>query len=337
MLITHFLLLIALTGAAAKTEKECATIDYRSKLPPVRHQGSEGWCYANAAADLLSFETGENISSVGLAIQYQLNKAAVDRKDPTNSLTARFFSNVGYDWGTTHIKTNEGGTQYAGIEGSRDKGLCRESDLPGRYELWDLGGNKTQTYSQYVYENLNDWNKKPNSERGRWTALAPGSATCNATDSLRRFFPGIRENDFREVLRATLPSEDPVIALYKKACANRVPFPKVKTEVKEWTPKSPKGLIDYIDGQLQSHPVGIGYNSKILKDPAAKGASNHASSIVGREFINGQCMYIIRNSWGTDCDEWDYNPSYRCEQGNIWVPSSVIENGTTHTTVLNKN
>lgn len=328
-------LCLSIAASAATTEKECPTIDHRSRLPPVRHQGSPGWCYANAAADLLSFATGENISSVGLAIQYQLNKAKVDRKDPSQSAIARFFSNVGYDWGISHIKTEEGGTLYAGVEGSKDVGLCRESDLPGRYELWDLGsGNKTQNYSQFVYENLNEWNKTPNAKRGKWTALAPETNSCNSLDSLRRFFPGVRASDFREILGKTRPSEDPVIHLYKKACSNRVAIPPVEPEVKNWNQNERKRLLEYLDAQLKDHPVGVAYNAKILQDPKARGPANHASSIVGRQFRNGQCEYLVRNSWGSDCEDGEYSPEYKCEGGNIWIPADVVEKAVDFTTVL---
>jgi hypothetical protein len=47
---------------------QCSTVEnIIPRLPPVRDQGSTGWCDYYATADLLSFKTGHNISAIYLS------------------------------------------------------------------------------------------------------------------------------------------------------------------------------------------------------------------------------------------------------------------------------
>ncbi len=49
--------------------KNCGDVNLSSKMGPIRDQDTMGWCYAFAAADLLSFKLGQRISAASLAIQ----------------------------------------------------------------------------------------------------------------------------------------------------------------------------------------------------------------------------------------------------------------------------
>jgi hypothetical protein len=76
-------------------------------------------------------------------------------------------------------------------------------------------------------------------------------------------------------------------------------------------------------------PVGISYcanilhDAKYLKGTSPEACSNHASMIVGTaRDKKGQCLYVVRNSWGTGCR--NYDKSYTCKDGNIYIPKEKL-------------
>lgn len=75
-------------------------------------------------------------------------------------------------------------------------------------------------------------------------------------------------------------------------------------------------------------PVGISYNADFLTngetDPEAP--SNHVSSIVGTRWNSKlkRCEFLLRNSWGPDCDDVFIGHSENCDKGNIWISETDI-------------
>lgn len=82
-------------------------------------------------------------------------------------------------------------------------------------------------------------------------------------------------------------------------------------------------LIETLNRALnQGRLAGITYNpSFLLKSP--NGA--HASSIVGRKMINGECHYLLRNSWGLSCKPYNETYAKKCNAGYIWVDESSLK------------
>lgn len=95
--------------------------------------------------------------------------------------------------------------------------------------------------------------------------------------------------------------------------------------------------VGYGDGQaekviqeqlLKSNIVAIdfdGYhisNARMKADASFLG-SGHASTVVGmRPSPKGDCEYLIRGSWGAQCDSYD--KTLDCEAGNVWVSGSSL-------------
>lgn len=89
--------------------------------------------------------------------------------------------------------------------------------------------------------------------------------------------------------------------------------------------KKSKQTIDQLLDQNQIAGINY-YPSFMVKDDDDKHA-RHGSSIVGREFRDGQCWYMVRNSWGPSCDGYvtkiapkDPKPDIDCKNGGeIWI------------------
>ena len=74
---------------------------------------------------------------------------------------------------------------------------------------------------------------------------------------------------------------------------------------------------------------------KAGKDPELYKEYLHASVIVGKRFEGGKCQYLIRNSWGTGCGEYNLN-RVQCDQGNLWVNEADLDENMIGMTYLEK-
>jgi len=81
-------------------------------------------------------------------------------------------------------------------------------------------------------------------------------------------------------------------------------------------------------------PVSIAYNARMLYgDP---NMAVHASVIVGqRPDASGKCEFLIRNSYGPNCDK-DYVFPCEKETGSIWVPAEKLKSQTFSITWINR-
>jgi hypothetical protein len=112
--------------------------------------------------------------------------------------------------------------------------------------------------------------------------------------------------------------------LQKIACKDRI---EVKGEIAYWNAAEydQVELYDYIDSLLDEDEIlGISYNTEMAGDNP-EDAGDHASTIVGRQWNESskQCEYIIRNSWGPNCDS--YPAGMRCEGGYFWVTKDDLK------------
>lgn len=92
-----------------------------------------------------------------------------------------------------------------------------------------------------------------------------------------------------------------------------------------------------------AQPALIGYCANILKTPDYLGTSSrtrithngaltlkdleesckgHANLVIGRRKSGTKCQYLLRNSWGSDCDS--YASTLNCENGNIWIDEEIL-------------
>jgi hypothetical protein len=78
------------------------------------------------------------------------------------------------------------------------------------------------------------------------------------------------------------------------------------------------------EGGRKSSVVEV--NSLRSSSPSCKG---HASLVIGKRWEGGKCEFLIRNSWGTDCDQYSKAMRGGCDgKGSIWVDSDLLTNNT---------
>ena len=85
--------------------------------------------------------------------------------------------------------------------------------------------------------------------------------------------------------------------------------------------------MDTMNQQLDaSNIVGISYLFSFMKNSYDYNfSSRHASTVVGRNYNEktGDCEYLVRNSWGANCDSYD--SKFVCHDGHVLVPEYALE------------
>jgi hypothetical protein len=285
-------------ASARAEEKKCQpAIDLRNQaLGEVRDQDSIGWCYAFAGADLLTYKLGKKVSAVDVAMNYN------------DGWFKNTLKRVG--WGEQDFQGATPQGMGTAIDNTKAKGgACLEANLRS-----EDNGYSTIMSNLTEIDNL----KKKSGTLN--------SMTCPSV--VQRVFPTIQAKEFLEISenasRATLIS-----MLSDKACKPRLSLKGVEVE---YTSPSFLGdtteVLNQIDRQLsRKNILALAYNAQFLYDRNSKKNGGHASTIVGRRFnkSNGECEYLVRNSWGRGCSSYD--PYYTCEAGNIWIPKSVVSKG----------
>jgi hypothetical protein len=140
-----------------------------------------------------------------------------------------------------------------------------------------------------------------------------------------------------ELDRENLTTKALIARTIEKYCDQKIPIPsgtlvnyatkdaiKVRTDIAATEEVLYLGAynLDPLDEALsRKEPVYIAYDGNYLMLSSWGEDGAHASVLVGRKWNKklDQCEYLIRNTWGTDCD--DYVPRFRerCVNGDLWI------------------
>jgi hypothetical protein len=101
-----------------------------------------------------------------------------------------------------------------------------------------------------------------------------------------------------------------------------------------------KEFEKHFDGALAAAepvPIAVAYCADVLVDRSATGVDPingkhsrvlctktglHASVVIGRRMSGGQCQYLVKNSWGNQCNgngQYAYDSRHQCEGGKLWI------------------
>ncbi len=298
---------LLLCGSAfGRGPEDCGPVDLRGPLlGEVRNQGIAGFCFAYAVADLVSFRVGEKISAMDAGVAHFFSTSS-DSILPT--------------W-------DEGGETTPTLDGINSLGWCSEADFPSDELPRDLqkGGNGRF---------------KPSFERMEsWFRSGKGSIMT----AVNRVYPHLRRGDVDEIRRASRTTKEFLVGLTKRNCVSgRRPSAFRAVTVKSTLPNGGDRLIPSLDAWLnQGEIVAIGYSSaefysdaRLLAMLEETDDSLHASTIVGRRWVDGKCEYLIRDSFGTDCSI--YRTPEKCEAGHVWVPEDFIHRNVYEVEILER-
>ncbi len=314
---------------ARKRKSKCSSVDNRK--PPLveirngkiidrpRDQDSIGWCYAFAAADLISHKIGKKVSAIDVANAY-------------NNGSVKDF--LGFD-----ETSMEGGFTGAAANTILAKGLCLESQLPSDDYRFSSDSNLEKEYQKVekLYEQFRNRTSEPgrlfgrNTLEGRKYNEAANSfeqdLACNKLEGeINVLFPTLSTGDFMKIIKEASSANDLVDKLVAKSCKKRISNNLNLEFESDSFLTSTNSMVTTIDKKLEDGDIlGLSYRSDTLSDLLEHETnSRHASLIVARKFneTTGSCEYLIRNSWGNSPGGTD--PRTRSSGGNHWMPEEYL-------------
>lgn len=310
ILLSTFLTMVSPFLAKAASV-ECNPIDLRSQLGPVRDQGDIGWCYANAAADLLTYHyrdelKGEQVSDIHVALNFTKNYIGIPFFEGGSSFLSAW----------SYMKRKKLCLHKAEhlllTKGLKDK---NDKPIPLSQKLKEVALLKKTFDARH---------ENPKAYKAQYDKIK----------SSESFLFSMGEDKLKEILSKTSASQFPHV-ISDTLCE---PY-SVEVQEKE-TPGImspyfgfPMSMIhDKIDETLENgKPVAMAYYGSFLTSPTGEKTikSAHMSLLVGRRWgqKSQQCEYLIRNSWGTTCTPYQKSPTLKnnCEAGHVWIPEENLK------------
>lgn len=307
----------ALSGIISQAD--CTPTDIRNTHPKIknnpalrehfskpRNQDSIGWCYAFAAADLLTAHYGFPVSSLHTSIIYnrtyfsdpKLKKIAFDQRKTGHPAYEEVF---------------EGGNIVETIPYiTRNKWVCTEKGLPFDIE-------KPQQINQMI-RNLEALKKRVASMK------SSNAQVCAEFQSL--ISPFTMQSLDAEKIASELIVQNMNVTLDNfatKACKEKLsPTKETRAEVLNKYDKkgrTRKKLMPQMNKLLTKGTMMV-FNYDV--ETIAGFPGKHASVIMGRRWKNNRCEYNVRNSWGEMCSP--YKPGIECnkKEGSYWLSDAEI-------------
>lgn len=310
---------------------------------PVLNQNKQGTCYSHVAVSMLDYVRRFKINNVPPTYGSPL-MAAIDYKlgfleEENDQCNDPFISGNACATFNSHIK----------------KGFCK-SDQIEKAILKSFDAKKTDKntnwYMNWSKEKINlDFDMsdiKPNDdilqylyvvgilfEQKKWSDLKVIWENTNQASSenvcIEKQLPLTEFMNWEKITKSS--SMDDFYVNYFNSLCKREPVAVMVNCYEEKVPKA--STVD--EWLSEGYPLGIRYCSTVLgnrnyKSPTKpieddKSCNNHASMIVGTsKDSQGRCTYVVRNSWGKGC--LNYDKDYDCKDGNVYIPKNIILNQT---------
>lgn len=318
---------------------DCAAVDLRSELDPIRLQGEAQLCFAYSASDLVRQRTGIAASAMDLATEFFFNDAHAlgrlrdrelhrylvkhpDYEEQIESFRASVEIGEGIVKGRIPMFHHlEGGHEVPTLLLANLNGLCEESSFPS--------ANGYQPHAQ-------------------WISALEKAAFAHSQR------PG------PEVARFDRRFRDPVADIFNtgwlrynaKSCRRKkspVPLIPVWFELaesgKDLDEKVKAGKIGHrqrrryleaLNFALNQHRiVAVGYDLNAYLDPnavkvmlrsprAIEEDGDHSSTVIARRRVGENCQYLIRDTSGYECYEYQPALRARCENHHFWLTESEL-------------
>jgi hypothetical protein len=303
------LLLFSFNVFAASTEGECSYQENSEKLGEVRNQGQIGWCYANAAADLLTFRyhkelKGQKVSQAHVALTF--------------------------NYSTLQSANAEGGFGFAAMLAylSQQKSLCPQSVENKVLAQGEEVGLREKLVKINRLKLLYDAQVE---DQTQWKAFFDYLTELKKEKSIVQsmgnelLFDLLRKSSVRSFTYnlANALCEPHSVPISKR--------PNVDMDSTYVRLGFNGFLIDTIHAQLEKKNIlAVAYHASIFKSPEIDSNSKHMSVIVGQRWnkVKQTCEYKIRNSWGNSCAPYT-NPVFQepgaCEEGNVWIAEELLK------------
>lgn len=314
---------------------DCRPVDFRDELPPVRDQGSIGWCYAFTAADLVSHRLRQNISPLDIAFQYNRSlNGEIQRRTareslnilrryiglpapaPKNPLTFEDIRNDFFRDYQLESRRQSGWVDRALLATQEAGGYCLEAVIRPIAES-DVQFISTMGVLNHMRDSYHEFRQNSPETTGE-------EYLCQhykIDGHIQRLIDQVGVRDIAHHLEGML-ANDLFYHIITEQCPERIQQNFIPHEVNlNALPQQER--LARIDALLDQNSIlSINFHSQMLTGPGTPG-EYHAATIVGRRMNSEtrQCEYLVRNSWGASCELYGERD---CDNGHIWIPQDTI-------------
>lgn len=288
---------------AMASEVECKNVDLRDRsvVGPVRNQGSLGWCFAYAAADLYGHALKKRLSPIDIALSYYQDNPNYIRTDLALMSSYR-AGRQDYVYNTLLLH-----------------GVCED--------------NKVSAFRQDSAAKLVEVEKLANQiAEIRETGAVRRDKIVRLVQKnfllLNQIFP---TSNYMKLRDAFLDNDDrkaPLVSLVDNICGDRIPVDHLRMRGGVYRDKQFSLDLIKINIGVDRRPVLIGYNAGLLKNPSSEETKvTHASTIMGTRKVAGKCQYLLKNSWGSNDRgyHWTLRTVWQNDGDYTWIPESMMK------------
>ena len=315
--------------------RSCRAVDYRARLGPARTMGSNGYCFAYSSSILITQRTGRDVSAIDLATGFYLGvpaqfdrmvSPAVRRElgpDYALKLARETYRNgVDVDGPLAIFPHLEGGFEASTLAWANARGLCEDRHLPAQ--------DGTDAYAALM------------SRMARAAAHGRGPAGDEVEGVSARFRGAVNDRfhvAWLRFARARCQSRPSPVDLLP------VDFGLAQTS-REFRRARREGRVDdadqtrvltALDFALDHHRVAaIGFDLNTVQNHAGyvDDDGDHSVAVVGRRAVKAECQYLIRDSAGDACSEFDPAIRPRCAGAHYWLNESELRRSLYSVTYL---
>lgn len=307
---------------ARRNESSCEYVDFREKLGDVRNQDGLGWCFAYVAADLFSAKLGRQVSAIDLSLNYY--QSGVADKGGNRYL----------DLGKNDSVTNfDGGVGLYAMDVAAQRGVCLEEAVKSTDYLQSESINPRSLFGATVAK----MTKKEKNDSHWLSSLlqtiesfqdvnSKGAlfkqSVCTSMEATKVLFPNLSAQTIFEAMGKSDRKADYLQWLLALSCGDqRQKIPNMRYRslgLERASTPGPRGyrFLPKVDELLdQEQPVSFSFDPNFVFTGMGENTSLHTALIVGREFRDGKCQYLVRNSFGPSKG----NYTRESERGHFWI------------------
>ena len=314
----------------------CPTKVFKEKLGPVRNQASYGHCFGVVAADVLSLASGQRVSHFDLSMLFYRSAPEKLRRD-------RDDKSVGPDPSVNEF--------YGGMfEDALALGVSGKLCTDGEVSTQDfIVSNYSRSFPDLSSVDPRALPQVLISYIDRVVGLSledldgEEKRTCQAYKAAQLLFPSLNSWQVITTLNESRSKEEAIHWMLNQACRRTTPpVPRgwsYTAYLKTKASSAGNGFLPAVNKAISAEqPVVVKMNAKRFHagsavDPKVTEAM-HSVLLVGREFRDGECKYLVRNSFGPGCSAFapPYNSAKNCDRGHLWISDkdfdeTVIEVG----------
>jgi hypothetical protein len=315
---------------ARTSAAQCTDLDARESRPQLKefyatpkYQDGLGWCYASAAAEMVTHKIGRPVSAVDMAIihNHEIHSSAFGRAKREIGNKLGFFDE--------EKGAYEGGFIRDAILGAKKYGICSAKRMPSQLERNPyLKGGLLE-----LLKNIEAFNQYQAKKSTDLEGFSQG-VECSGQDGwgvsgFKEYFPGVDVRSLYNLLvkEAQQDVNETLFDLAQAHCRqDRIPLKKLKVREINLQAGSSASWTKVLDAQLaKGNIAGISFYMRMLVSSADRW-EGHATTVVARKFQYGECMYLVRDSSTQGCGWYRSQLQDLCDAKTqtLWVPETQM-------------